>query len=52
MGMSNIDVEVVDLDRGLALVRKVLWELGVAGSTVIRYRHGTEMVVLPVYDQT
>lgn len=35
MGVANIDVEVIDLERGLAVVRRVLQELGVASSTVI-----------------
>jgi hypothetical protein len=35
MGISNIDVEISDLDAGLALIRTVLRRLGVAKSTVI-----------------
>lgn len=35
MGKSNIDVEVSDLEAGLALVRRVLRDLKVAASTVI-----------------
>lgn len=35
MDSSNIDVEVVDLNLGLALIRQVLRELGVAQSTYI-----------------
>lgn len=37
-GSSNIDVEVNDLERGLALVRKVLRDLQVARSTTIIQR--------------
>jgi hypothetical protein len=46
MGRSNIDVEVRDLEAGLALIRSILSHLGVARSTVInqyepiRARHG------------
>jgi hypothetical protein len=35
MGVCNIDVEVTDLDAGLAIIRRVLAELGVAESTEI-----------------
>jgi hypothetical protein len=35
MGISNIDVEVVELEAGLALIRTILRDLGVARSTVI-----------------
>ena len=35
MGICNIDIEVTDLDAGLALVRRILSSLGVAKSTVI-----------------
>ena len=35
MGVANIGVEVIDLERGLALVRQVLQQLRVAPSTVI-----------------
>jgi hypothetical protein len=35
MGTSNIDVEVIELEAGLALIRTVLRHLGVAKSTVI-----------------
>jgi hypothetical protein len=38
MGKSNIDVEVTDLEVGLAVVRRVLGDLKVAASTVI-YAH-------------
>ena len=48
-GSSNIDVELVDLERGLQLVRRVLRELGVAPSTVIIQRT-PEHVVHKVYD--
>jgi hypothetical protein len=36
MGIANIDVEVRDVQAGLALVRRVLQALGVARSTVIK----------------
>lgn len=36
MGISNIDVEIKDAERGLKLIREVLRDLGVAPSTVIR----------------
>eukprot|EP01031_Cornospumella_fuschlensis_P019507 gene19507-23906_t len=35
-GISNIDVEVTDPERGLAVIREVLRRLGVARSTIIR----------------
>jgi hypothetical protein len=35
MGKSNIDVEVSDLEVGLALVRRLLGDLKVAASTMI-----------------
>ena len=35
MGISNIDVEVTELEAGLALIRTVLRSLGVAKSTII-----------------
>ncbi|RYG57310.1 hypothetical protein EON80_28405 [bacterium] len=34
---TNIDVEVTELEAGLALVRKVLLEIGAAKSTEIQY---------------
>jgi hypothetical protein len=40
MGKSNIDVEVSDLQAGLALVRRVLGGLKVAASTVIYAQQG------------
>ena len=48
-GRSNIDVELVDLERGLQLVRRVLRELRVAPSTVIIQRTA-EHAVHNVYD--
>ncbi len=36
MGRTNIDVEVTDAKRGLALIRDVLQDLSVASSTVIQ----------------
>jgi hypothetical protein len=57
LGVSNIDIEVNDLQAGLALVRRVLRELNVAPSTVV-YLHegdhakGTGRVTAhPVYQQ-
>ena len=35
-GITNIDIEVTDTQRGLALIRDVLQTLGVAPSTIIR----------------
>lgn len=48
MGVANIDIEVVDLERGLALVRQVLQQLGVAPSTVIKQYEPTG-IRHPVY---
>jgi len=42
MGKSNIDVEVSDLQVGLALVRRVLGGLKVAASTVIYAQQGDQ----------
>jgi hypothetical protein len=42
MGKSNIDVEVSDLETGLALVRRVLRDLKVAASTVIYAQQGDQ----------
>jgi hypothetical protein len=57
-GVSNLDVEVTDLDQGLALVRKVLQDLEVPPSTMV-YRNqgdatkGTDKVTpYPVYQHT
>lgn len=36
MGLVNIDIEVSEASHGLALIRNVLQQLGVAPSTVIR----------------
>jgi hypothetical protein len=44
MGVSNIDVEVTNLDSGLAVIRRVLAELGVARSTVINQYEPTRQV--------
>jgi hypothetical protein len=49
MGRSNIDVEVTDPQRGLALIREVLQHLAVAPSTVIKQHSPVEMRH-PVYD--
>ena len=50
MGRSNIDVEVADPQRGLALIRQVLQRLAVAPSTVIR-QYSPEEITHPVYDR-
>ena len=50
MGATNIDIEVEDLSSGLALVRRVLKELGVARSTIIN-QYEPERVVHQVYTQ-
>ena len=50
MGRSNIDVEVTDPQRGLALIREVLQGLGVARSTIIR-QSGPESIRHPLYAQ-
>lgn len=42
MGKSNIDVEVSDLQAGLALVRRVLGGLRVAAGTVIHAQQGDQ----------
>lgn len=42
MGKSNIDVEVTDLEAGLAVVRRVLGDLRVAASTVIYAQQGDQ----------
>lgn len=57
MGKSNIDVEVTDLQAGLALVRRVLRNLKVAASTVIYAHQGDQsagtgrMTAYQVYKQ-
>jgi hypothetical protein len=57
MGKSNIDVEVSDLEAGLALVRRVLGDLKVAASTVIYAQQGDHaagtgrLTAYPVYEQ-
>jgi hypothetical protein len=56
LGVSNIDVEVTDLEAGLALVRRVLRELHTPPSTMIylnegNYSTGTDSVTpYPVYE--
>jgi hypothetical protein len=50
LGMCNIDVEVNDAERGLALIRAALRELGVAPSTRI-YQGEPERKTLEVYFQ-
>ena len=49
MGRTNIDVEVIDSQRGLALIREVLQHLAVAPSTVIR-QCSPEEIMHSVYD--
>ena len=57
LGVSNIDLEVNDLQAGLALVRRVLRELNVAPSTVIYLHEGDHargtgrVTAYPVYQQ-
>jgi hypothetical protein len=57
MGKSNIDVEISDLEAGLALVRRVLRDLKVAASTVIYAQQGDQavgtgqIIVYRVYEQ-
>lgn len=58
LGVSNLDVEVTDLDEGLALVRKVLQDLEVPPSTMVYHNQGdatkgTDKVTpYPVYQHT
>jgi hypothetical protein len=58
LGVSNLDVEITDLDAGLALVRKVLRDLEVPPSTMIYLNEGdalkgTDKVTpYPVYQRT
>lgn len=47
---SNIDVEVRDAAAGLALVRKVLRDLGVARSTTINERVGDLVLLRAVWE--
>jgi len=49
MGVANIDVEVIEAERGLALIRDVLRELGVAPNTIIR-QDGSQSIEHRVYD--
>lgn len=42
-GVSNLDVEITDLDAGLALVRKVLRDLEVPPSTMIYLNEGDSL---------
>ena len=49
MGCANIDVEVTDPQRGLALIRQILRDLQVAPSTVIQ-QYSPEEISHPVYD--
>lgn len=49
MGISNIDIEVNDPERGLMLIRQVLRDLGVAPSTIIR-QSGSPSLRHRVYD--
>lgn len=48
MGIVNVDVEVTDAERGLALIRRVLRDLGVAKSTVVN-QYEPEKKVHPIY---
>ena len=52
MGLSHIDVEISSeehLDRGIATIRRVLQELGVPYSTVIR-RNTPKPIEYRIYD--
>jgi hypothetical protein len=50
-GISNIDVEVIDPQRGLALIREILQDLGVAPSTIIR-QAGVPSIEHPVWERS
>lgn len=58
LGVANLDVEVTDLDEGLALVRKVLGDLEVPPSTMIYLNEGDaskgtgKVTPYPVYQRT
>jgi hypothetical protein len=58
LGVSNLDVEVTELDAGLTLVRRVLRDLEVPPSTMIYLNEGdalkgTDKVTpYPVYQRT
>lgn len=58
LGVSNLDVELTDLDAGLALVRKVLRDLEVPPSTMIYLNEGDssqgtgKVTPYPVYQRT
>jgi hypothetical protein len=58
LGVSNLDVEVTDLEEGLALVRKVLRDLEVPPSTTIYLDEGSssketgKVTPYPVYQRT
>ena len=49
MGISNIDVEVTDPERGLILIREVLRDLGVASSTAVR-QAGSPSIMHSLYE--
>jgi hypothetical protein len=49
MGKANIDVEVIDPQRGLAVIREVLQRLGVAPSTTVR-QAGSRSIMHSVYE--
>lgn len=51
MGKANIDVEITDPERGLALIRKVLQSLEVASTAVIR-EEGSQSIEHPVYGKS
>ena len=61
LGVANLDVEVTELDAGLALVRKVLGDLEVPPSTMIYLNEGDasnaskgtgKVTPYPVYQRT
>jgi len=49
MGTANIDVDVFDLEKGVALIRAVLKDIGVAPSTIIN-QYSPQRVVHHIYE--
>ena len=49
MGIANIDIEVTDPQRALALIREVLRGVGVAPSTIIR-QFGSPSIEYSVFE--
>ena len=50
-GSSNIDVEVLDLPRGLEIIRRILQELGCAKSTCI-IQYYPNKIIHEIYEVT